>query len=314
MIRLLDQRTAPLPNRTTQGSIPGSGATRLVLTPRADGQVEVRHAQGISVIPARPQRVAVFGFTDEVLALGVQPCAAGGDFRGFDPLLAPLLEGTRLVDHTGGMPDLETLAEVRPDLIITVWYWLPSYTHFSAIAPTVVMQPGQADWRARFLDVAAVLGRPAEGEARLARLDEKLADARTRLHRVVGEGSVAMLRIFAREYRLYGRGYSGPLLYDDLGFKPAGLVKQLAWDKDAVRLSLEGLLALDADYLFLMHEERVPISGHELAHLTEHPAWQALPAVRAGHVYPVDDLLMRGGIIAREKMLDDLLALMEPPG
>lgn len=294
-------------SRAPDTVIPGTGETPIRPRPLPDGRLEVEHIQGISVIPAAPRRIASLGWNDELLAVGVRPCAAAGSgARGFEPHLADRLEGVPLVDVTAGGPDLEALAATAPDLIIAVWYWQTRYDHLAAIAPTVVLQPSHWFWRARFQDVATLAGRAAAGRERLAALDARIAESRDRIHARIGDASVAMLRIFAREYRLYGHGYSGPLLYGDLALRRPTLVQQLAWDRDVVRLSLEGLIRLDADHILLMHEQRVPISAGEMRRLLDHPVWQRLPAVRAGRVYPVPDLLMRGGVISREVVLDRL--------
>lgn len=313
--RLADQRATRAPVGNAEAppeALPGAGPTPVTVAPYDAERVAVTHVQGVSIIPARPQRVAALGWADEVLAAGVIPAAATGDkANGFEPHLAPLMRETALIDHTAGRPNYEALAAVAPDLIIAMWYWRADYDQLSAIAPTVILQPGHWFWRARFLDVATVLGRRAAGEARLAALDAELESARRRLKAVIGDGTVAMLRIFAREYRLYGRGYSGPLLYGDLGLSPPEIVKAKAWDRDMVRLSLEGLTALDADHLLLMYEHRVPISAHALDTLLDHPVWAQLPAVKAGHVYQVEDLLMRGGVLSRSLMVSRLVAQLE---
>ncbi len=293
--------------RAPDSPIPGTGRTPLAITPLADGRRAVEHVQGTSIIPAHPRRIASLGWTDELLAAGVTPIAAGGSgATGFEPHLADRLRDTILIDNTSGGPDLETLAAARPDLIIAVWYWQGNQAQFEAIAPTIVLQPPHWFWRERFLDVAVLAGATEAAHETLAELDRRIAEVRALIHRRVGEGSVAMLRVFAREYRLYGHGYSGPLLYGDLALRPPTLVRELGEDRDATRLSLEGLTALDADHILLMYEDRVPISRHELARLLAHPVWQTLPAARAGHVYPVPDLLMRGGIISREVVLQRL--------
>ncbi len=297
-------------SRAPDVAVPGAGQTPVTMTPLGDGTVRVEHVQGVTIIPERPQRVASLGWNDELLAAGVRPAAAtGSGGRGWPPHLAAQLDGVPLVDVTAGGPDLEALADAEPDLIIAVWYWQTRYDHLSAIAPTVVLQPGHWFWRERFMDVARLSGHAEPGRAKLAALEERIAATRALIHGRIGDESVAMLRIFAREYRLYGHGYSGPLLYGDLGLARPQLVDALAWEQDAARLSLEGLVALDADHILLMHEQRIPISGAELRRLTAHPIWQRLPAVRAGRVYPVADLLMRGGVISREVTLDRLDAI-----
>ncbi|MCB9541371.1 MAG: iron-siderophore ABC transporter substrate-binding protein [Myxococcales bacterium] len=298
-------------SRAPEVPVPGTGPTPIAMTPLPDGTVRVEHVYGTAVIPAKPRRVASLGWNDELIAAGVRPhAAAGNGALGFEPHLAEHLRGTVLVDVTAGGPDLETLAAAKPDLIIAVWYWQGNQAQLEAIAPTVVLQPGHWYWRERFLDVAALVGRLDEGKARLAAVEARIATVRERIHRRVGDGTVAMLRVFAREYRLYGHGYSGPLLYGDLGLRPPRLIAEVGDTRDLTRLSLEGITTLDADHLLLMYEARVPISRYELDRLLAHPVWQRLPAVRAGHVYPVPDLLMRGGVISREVILDELATLL----
>lgn len=317
LVRVLQPPPAkPLPRMQSQAPdkpIPGSGKTPLEVVAEDATTRTIRHVQGISVIPRHPQRVALLGWNDEVVSLGVKPVAAGGDGkRGFVEHLQPYLQDTLLIDNSGGGPDLEALAAAKPDLIITSWFWQTSNDAITRIAPTVVLQPAHWEWHERVRDLGLVLDRQQEAEDRLAALDAKIADARTAITARIGNQSVALLRVWGREYRLYGHGFSGPLLYFDLGLQPPALVRELAWNRDVVQLSIEGLVDLDADYLLLMTEETLPVSFQVQDRLTTHPLWQRLKAVRAGHVYTVPNQLMRGGVIARELMVERMRALLAP--
>ena len=298
----------PLPKMQSQAperSIPGSGRTPLEVIAEDERTRTIRHVQGVSVIPRHPQRVAVLGWNDEVVSLGVRPVAASGDGRrGFVEHLQPYLQDTLLIDSSGGGPDLEALAAAKPDLIITSWFWQTSNDAITRIAPTIVLQPAHWEWHERVRDLGLVLDRQREADERLAALDAKITDARTAIAARIGNQSVALLRVWAREYRLYGHGFSGPLLYSDLGLQPPELVRELVWNRDVVQLSIEGLIDLDADHLLLMTEESLPVSFQVQDRLTTHPVWQRLKAVRAGHVHTVPNQLMRGGVIARELMVE----------
>lgn len=300
-------------SKAPDAPLPGAGATPLELVAEDGATRTLRHVQGTSVVPRHPLRVAVLGWNDEVAALGVVPVAAGGDGRrGFAEHLRPLLAGARLIDTSGGGPDLEALAAAKPDVIVAAWLWQTSYAALSRIAPTVVLQSAHWEWRERFRDIALVLDRQAEGEARLARLDAHLGAAREAIRARIGDESVALVRVFAREYRLYGRGFSGPILYQDLGLTPPALIRELAWKRDMVQLSIEGLCRLDADHLLLMTEDEIPVSMQVRERLADHPLWRRLRAVRDGHVHEVPNILMRGGIIARELMADRMRELLAP--
>lgn len=317
LVRMLQPPPAkPLPRMQSQAPdnpIPGSGPTPLEVVAEDATTRTIRHVQGISVIPRRPQRVALLGWNDEVVSLGVVPVTAGGDGRrGFVEHLQPYLRDTQLIDSSGGGPDLEALAAAKPDLIITSWFWQTSNAAITRIAPTIVLQPAHWHWHERVRDLGLVLDRQAEAEARLAALNARIADARAAIAARIGNESVALLRVWAREYRLYGYGFSGPLLYFDLGLQPPALVRELAWERDAVQLSIEGLVDLDADHLLLMTEENLPVSFQVQDRLTTHPVWQRLKAVRAGQVYAVPNELMRGGVIARELMVERVRTLLAP--
>jgi iron complex transport system substrate-binding protein len=296
----------------TAEAVPGAGPNRVRVETLPDGSRRVEHALGTAIVPARPLRVAALGFTDELLALDVEPVVATG-LRGvgFEDFFADRLVHTKVLDDVGTGPDLEAIAAAKPDLIIADW-WFPQadFARVGEIAPAVALRKGDREWRERLLDIADVLGRHEDGVRRVALCEARLAEARRRVRAVVGDHTVAMLRIFAREYRLYGLRASGTLLYDELGLSPPPIVKDVAGGS-LVRLSLEGLVDLDADYILLMNEPRIRISARELATLVEQPLWARLPAVRAGHVYPVHNLLMRGGVLARERMAERLADALE---
>lgn len=294
------------------GGTPGSDDRAVMVEALPDGSRRVAHVQGATVVPARPLRVASIGWTDEVLALGITPVAAVGDGRrGFPEHLAERLTSTALVELGAGGPDLGALIAARPDVIVAAWYWQSSYERLARIAPTVVLQPAQQHWRLRLRDLAAVLDRNAECTAALEHLDGVLAECGQRIRERLAGRSIALLRVFAREYRLYGgKSWSGPLLYRDLGLREPACVKELG-GKEVGRLSTEGVARLDADTLLLMTEEGLATSFQVRDRLRTHPVWQAMPAGHAGGIHEVPDLLMRGGILAREhsaRLLAEALA------
>lgn len=292
--------------------IPGTGATPLQVESEDATTLTVRHAQGVATIPRQPQRVAVLGWNDEVVALGIHPVAASGEgWRGFAAYLREGLDGAVMIDGTGGSPDLEALAACHPDVIVAASVWQNGIQALSRIAPTVVLQPAQSEWRQRFRDLGLVLNRREVAEARLAQVEQRIAAAKAAIHARIGNETVAMVRVFAREYRLYGRGYSGPLLYEDLGLAMPQMVKD-SGAREVTRMSIEGLSRLDADHILLMTEEHLAVSFQVRDRLAVHPLWAQLPAVRAGHVSLVPDMLMRGGIISRELTLDLLVKALAP--
>lgn len=84
-----------------------------------------------------------------------------------------------------------------------------------------------------------------------------------------------------KDIRVYGGARrAGPVLFEDLGLTPH---ESVALDDDHTEISMENILSLTADHIFLMVEDEAKMSVIESSEL-----WQRLPAVAAGHVYRVN--------------------------
>lgn len=294
-------RQAREPDQVT----PGAGKEPLRLLGEEHGLRIVQHVAGVSRIPKRAERIVTLGFTDEVVGIGVTPVGAVYHTDdGFPEYLRPSLKDTLPISMSGGHPDLEALAALKPDLILAGWYSTPLWETLEAIAPTVLLQPPHWEWRQRVRDLGFACGRGEDAEAAIADCDQRLADARARIQSAVPGQSAAVLRIWQREFRLYTYAFSGPLIYGDLQFPRPRLVSDRGWDKQLIRLSLEGLSLLDADIIFLMVDEDRPIGVQVADRVQHHPLWNALPAVKAGRVYRVPNHVMRGGLVSRLEMAD----------
>ncbi len=294
--------------------IPGAGKEPIIVIDRKDRLRFIQHIAGVSAVPEHPKRIITLGWTDEVLAIGVIPIAASADNQNdFPEYLKPFLKGVVPLIGNAGAPNLELMAELKPDLILVAWWWKPLWPQLEKIAPTVVLQPAHWDWRHRVRDVAMACGKTEEGEAALANCDSKLEIARKKIAEIVPGQSIAVLRIFAREFRLYGYAYSGPLLYGDLNAPQPKVVKDFAWGQEAARLSLEGLSMVDADIILLMTDDgdRIPITYQMVDRLLHHPLWLSLNAVKKKNVFQVPNRFMRGGMIARVEMADLLVKILE---
>jgi len=131
---------------------------------QAGGQRTVRHALGVARVPAKPRRVVTmdpFAALQVALDLGV-PVVGSATFPNDDPYPAYLeprqVAGIEDIGYTE--PDLETIAALRPDLIIGSQDFVePVYARLRRIAPTVALE-FTYDWKRTVRSVAAVLGRP----------------------------------------------------------------------------------------------------------------------------------------------------------
>lgn len=274
----------------------------------------VKHVMGETRIPATPKRIVSLtsAVTEGMIALnltpvGVIPTSPGGHRTYLLGALSdiPTMSGDEYTLN------LEAILALEPDLILLYAFngnlvTNVTYEQLSSIAPTVALDWERlySDFRAGFLDLGNVLGKRGDAEARLTEYERELAETRAALQNVMGNETIAVLRVTARDLRLQGGiGLTGPLLYDDLGLRPAELVRDLAIDEEFVSLSLEALPQLDADHLLIV---TVPGDEAALNELQGSGLWQTIPAVRQEQIYLADyDIWITNGILANKLALDE---------
>jgi len=229
----------------------------------------IRHVLGETRIPAQPERVVSLtsAVTEGMVALGLPlagatPTADGGH----SPYLADDLAAVPMLGGDEYSLNLEAILALQPDLILLYAFegnlvTNVQYEQLNRIAPTVALdwQNLYSDFRTGFLELGAVLGVPERAEARLAEYEQKLARTKEAVQAVVGDDSVALLRVRQTELRLHGGvGLVGPFLYHDLGLEPAALVREVAMDEEFATISPEVVPRIDADYLLLAVSARDP--------------------------------------------------------
>ncbi|WP_448624890.1 ABC transporter substrate-binding protein [Geodermatophilus sp. URMC 64] len=293
----------------TSGEEPAAGSP-----PAADGAFPrtVEHAMGSTEIAEQPVRVVVLdtGELDSALALGVTPVGAVTTdvSSGF---LSYLAEDAADVEQVGtiGEPNLEAIAALRPDLILSNEVRHEElYDELSAIAPTVFAEQVGAVWKDNLLLAAEALGLEDEAEAALADYEQEAAGLGERLGEPLP--TVSPVRFVQGTVRAYRpESFLGTVLAD-VGLPqpelPAGEVPQFA------ELSPEELSLADADVVLYSSFGDTVDSGQKA--VVGGPLWPRLSAVEAGRAYQVeDDVFFTGiGLTAATLILDDLADLLAP--
>lgn len=135
--------------------------------------------------------------------------------------------------------------------------------------------------------------------------EDKVQKARRILGKSVYGQSVAFLRISSIGITLYAGpecGYTGPILYRDLGLTPHPLVWKIPLNQRKAHLTSDQLLQLDADHLFITFDKQHSIYEHEERTILKSSMWKNLRAVKSSCVYEVDFLTwMNYGILSHSK-------------
>lgn len=243
----------------------------------------VEHALGQSEIPAQPQRIVTLHnvFAEALAAMGLAPIGSVDRPAGMPSQLADTLKDTVSVGNHSA-PDFERVLTLEPDLILAQESQQgDNYERLSAIAPTLLLDEPEKEWRDWYHALGEALGRAAEADAAIAAYDAKAAETRTALAEARGGESVLLLRVREKDIRVYGGARrSGPVLFEDLGLTPHETVPMA---EDHMQISMENIPQLTADHIFLMVEDEGKMSEIENSEL-----WKRLPAVAAGHVYRVN--------------------------
>jgi iron complex transport system substrate-binding protein len=311
--RLIETQDAEASAKAESESLPGGGARPVEVIEQGDDYRVLRHAGGITRIPAAPRRICALASADELLSIGVKPVAHSIKDGNFPDYLAETLRDVTWIPNVDGdaMPNLEAIIHVHPDLIITRAPDRQTFLQLSKIAPVVVLLGHSHHYRQRVLDVGTIAGRPREAKARVAWYDAKVLAARQALDAKLRGQTFAFFRVNSRAFRLSGWGDSGgPVAFGDLQLARPRLVAE---NERNITLSPEQLIDLDADYAVIAVDVKAG-SKRSMHELLEHPAWQRLPASKNGHAMILTQYRhwADSGILGKALIIDDVLRAMAP--
>jgi iron complex transport system substrate-binding protein len=271
----------------------------------------VEHAMGVTEIPEQPERVVVLdtGELDSALSLGVTPVGAVTTdvATGF---LSYLAEDAADVEQVGtiGEPNLEAIAALQPDLILSNKLRHEDlYDELAQIAPTVFAERVGDVWKDNLRLAAQALAMEDEAEEALAEYEEEAAT----LGESLGDPAattVGALRFVEGTVRAYRpQSFIGTVLTDiGVGMPelPEGEVATFT------EISPEQLQLGDGDVIVYSSYGEADESGEQKA--VAGPLWPRLSAVEADRAHRVEDdvSFTRIGLRAATLMLDELMEIL----
>lgn len=260
--------------------------------------------------PSRPQRVVALstGHLDHLLVLGIVPVglavakSTGTDVRGIPDYITERfgdsldLSSIEIVGVRQS-PDLEKIAQLHPDLILSNnRSEKAQLDQLRGIATVVTTNGGAEQWKDDLGIVGDALGLREKSDQLLADYEEQ---ARTWASSRGDSPSVSLVRGRNTEYVLTGPLSLAGSVVADAGFtRPAG---QDFTDTANHDLSLENTDQLEADHLFYAFE-----GGAE--QVVDSASWKALSVVSRGdaHQVDIDPWFLNASLVAAERVLDDL--------
>lgn len=230
--------------------------------------------------------------TNDLLALGITPVGSvvGGELNDFLPHVKDLLKDTAKLGPAKD-PDMEAVIALDPSVIyIDEGISGEDISKFEDIAPTESFNLDEGTWRDHLKAIGKLVDRTQEAEDFIADYENLTSEVKTLATDELGENSKVMaIRVTAKELRVFTtKRPLGPMLFDDLGFKPAAGIDELDSTQPYEVISQEVLPDFDADAIFVVvnSDDKAQTAFKQLE---ESPIYQGLKAVKNKHVYVVSD-------------------------
>ena len=267
------------------------------------------HDFGTTELKKAPKRIVILdNLYGEILdPLDITPVGATtgqADSQEFSTLFKKQYKDAKVVSvGWQGNPDLDKIAELKPDLILMTREQEDLYDELSEIAPTVGYQINTDenwDYHETSLKVAEIFDKRDEMKKDLDRLDAREAVFAENVKAKFGNQKLMYLRVTDNDIRYYAYGHFG-YLYDTYHFNraetfnPDDMLQVI--DPDKLKDINPDLLIVQADSQELLDNK-----------LKNTPVWTSLKAVQNNKVIYADysTYMLGFGIVSQEAIMKQI--------
>ena len=267
------------------------------------------HDFGTTKLKKVPKRIVILdNLYGEILnPLDITPVGATtgqADSQEFSTLFKKQYKDAKVVSvGWQGSPDLDKIAELKPDLILMTGEQEDLYDELSEIAPTVGYQINTDenwDYHETSLKVAEIFDKRDEMKKDLDRLDAREAVFAENVKAKFGNQKLMYLRVTDNDIRYYAYGHFG-YLYDTYHFNraetfnPDDMLQVI--DPDKLKDINPDLLIVQADSQELLDNK-----------LKNTPVWTSLKAVQNNKVIYADysTYMLGFGIVSQEAIMKQI--------
>ena len=279
----------------------------------SDKTITVRDAKGEVTIPAEPKRIVDLSGNSDILSLLGYSVAGTANSDAYDYTQLPTylqepLQGAKILGYSmQDTMDIEGILELHPDLIIISGVQEKMYEQLKKIAPTLMVELAQTDWRQDVNTFARMMQQEDRAASWLKSYDEKAKKAGAAVRKANGEDTTYLaLLASGGQLFVFDAAGIGSVLYEDMGLKkPANMPRQ-----DSISLpviSYEGLADLDADHLIVVGTDA------DMKALKKNSIYKSMQAVKNNRVLelPSSPYFNIGySSIGRDVFLDEVQSLL----
>ncbi|MCS0496528.1 iron-siderophore ABC transporter substrate-binding protein [Ancylobacter sp. MQZ15Z-1] len=247
---------------------------------------------------SRPRIAAMdFGLAETLIEMGLPPIAVPDPNTWADWVVEPPLPADIVNLGTDREPNLELLAALKPDLIVTTPFLddiTPLLERFAPTRTFSVYAPPPGPIYARSVaatrELAGAVGMESAGEDLISRAQTVMDEVREHLAAAgLGGRSLLIVQFLdTRHVRVYGRGSLFGDVLERCGLTNGWPRASNYWGFNTV--GIEELSVSPASGIAYLE----PIAPDTLDRLAASPLWNRLPAVESGRIYRLPAALMFG--------------------
>ena len=279
----------------------------------SDKTITVRDAKGEVEIPAEPKRIVDLSGNSDILSLLGYSVAGTANSDAYDYTQLPTylqepLQGAKILGYSmQDTMDIEGILELHPDLIIISGVQEKMYEQLKKIAPTLMVELAQTDWRQDVNTFARMMQQEDRAASWLKSYDEKAKKAGAAVRKANGEDTTYLaLLASGGQLFVFDAAGIGSVLYEDMDLKkPANMPRQ-----DSISLpviSYEGLADLDADHLIVVGTDA------DMKALKKNSIYKSMQAVKNNRVLELSSspyFNIGYSSIGRDVFLDEVQSLL----
>ena len=279
--------------------------TKTITITDSVGQVE---------IPKDPQRIVDLSGNSDILSiLGYSVIGTANsdayDYTKLPSYLEDTLKDAKILGYSlQDTVDIESVLELNPDLIFISKTQEKVYKQLKNIAPTVMIELEQIDWKQDLHKLAEILNKQDVANEWISQYEKNAQQKGEEIKNTYGENTTYLaLLASGGQLFVFDAAGIGSILYDDMVLsKPQNLPEQTNISLPVI--SYEGLSEIDSDYLILVGTDT------DVENLKQSPIYQNLRSVKNGNVIELPSspyFNMGYSCIGRNIFVNEFPSLME---
>lgn len=265
-------------------------------------------------IPKDPQRIVDLSGNSDILSiLGYSVIGTANsdayDYTKLPSYLEDTLKDAKILGYSlQDTVDIESVLELNPDLIFISKTQEKVYEQLKNIAPTVMIELEQIDWKQDLHKLAEILNKQDVANEWISQYEKNAQQKGEEIKNTYGENTTYLaLLASGGQLFVFDAAGIGSILYDDMVLsKPQNLPEQTNISLPVI--SYEGLSEIDSDYLILVGTDT------DVENLKQSPIYQNLRSVKNGNVIELPSspyFNMGYSCIGRNIFVNEFPSLME---